>query len=119
MRGAATDLSARLWDERALLARLLEVGDRPDDALPVLDRLRSVRLERDVLVHALADPWYLPADSVGVRALAAATPPPPWDLIVPEHLAALDALDADLDRTLPPGAVRDRWERLRVTPRGR
>jgi len=113
--GEATDLSARLWDERAVLAQLVDDADRSDVVAALFERLRALRLERDVLVHALAARWGAePSDrhhrsgqredtpAAGPDALAAlaAVAPPPWDL-------------------LPPGPLRDDWQRLAVTPRRR
>ncbi|MGN7192068.1 hypothetical protein [Curtobacterium sp. MCBA15_004] len=152
MHGEATDLSARLWDERAVLAQLVDDADRADVVPALFERLRALRLERDVLVHALAARWgaaqpdrrdalghpdgtHLPgsalaaggteapgstddADPDALAALAAVAPPP-WDLLLPGHVAALDRLAAEVTAALPPGPLRDEWERLDVTPRRR
>ncbi len=111
MRGAATDLSARLWDERALLGQLRDAVDDPARAV-LLDRLGEVRLERDVLVHT-------PSPSSGERRDANHTlpalldvAPVPWDLLLPDHLAAITALHDEVDAVLPPGPVRERWDRV-------
>lgn len=116
MSGEATDLSARLWDERALLTRLVAAVEEPDHALTLLDGLRTLRLEQDVLVHALAEQWGTAPDTATLRSLERVAPTP-WDLLLPDHLAALATLTAELDARIPPGAVRDRWERL--SPRAR
>lgn len=110
MSGAATDLSARLWDERALLGQL---RDAVDDAARsvLLDRLAAVRLERDVLVHALAEQWGAPGRDHTLPALLDVAPVP-WDLLLPDHLAAITALHDEVDAVLPPGPVRERWDRL-------
>ena len=120
MSGEATDLSARLWEERALLGDLVgataEPAGGPDGALLLLDRLRGLRLEQDVLVHALAEQWGTAPDTATLRSLERVAPPP-WDLLLPDHLAALATLTAELDVLLPPGAVREVWDR--VSPRAR
>jgi len=116
MTGEATDLSARLWDERDLLGRLVDAAGDPDRALPLLDRLPALRLEQDVLVHALAEQWGTAPDTATLRSLERVAPSP-WDLLLPDHLAALATLTAELDATTAPGPVRDRWDRLRSAPR--
>lgn len=129
MSGEATDLSARLWDERAVLERLVALVDDPDTgaddgpraaatatALPLLDRLRALRLEQDVLVHALAEQWGAAPDTATLRSLERVAPPP-WDLLLPDHLAALATLSARLDSLVPLGPVRDAWDR--ISPRAR
>lgn len=110
MSGAATDLSARLWDERALLGQLRDATDDPARSV-LLDRLAEVRLERDVLVHALAEQWGAPGRDHTLPALLDVAPVP-WDLLLPEHLAAITALHDEVDAVLPPGPVRERWDRL-------
>ena len=109
--GEATDLSARLWDERALLGELVEAAQDADRARALLDRLRGLRLEQDVLVHALAEQWGTAPDTATLRSLERVAPPP-WDLLLPDHLAALATLDAELDALLPPGLVRGTWDRI-------
>jgi hypothetical protein len=114
--GEATDLSARLWDERALLGELVTTAADPDRARRLLDRLRDLRLEQDVLVHALAEQWGTPPGTATLRALERIAPPP-WDLLLPDHLAALTTLTAEVDALLPPGPLRDTWDR--ISPRAR
>ncbi|PZF56254.1 hypothetical protein DEJ23_10295 [Curtobacterium sp. MCSS17_008] len=116
MSGEATDLSARLWDERALLGDLVTAAQEPDRALALLDRLRVLRLEQDVLVHALAGQWGTAPDTATLRSLERVAPPP-WDLLLPDHLAALATLTAELDALVPSGAVRERWDRVRGASR--
>ncbi|GGL87445.1 hypothetical protein GCM10009706_27510 [Curtobacterium citreum] len=110
MRGAATDLSARLWDERALLGQLRDAVDDPARSV-VLDRLGEVRLERDVLVHAVAEQWGAPGRDHTLPALLDVAPVP-WNLLLPDHLAAITALHDEVDAVLPPGPVRERWDRV-------
>ncbi|WP_058748811.1 hypothetical protein [Curtobacterium oceanosedimentum] len=109
--GEATDLSARLWDERALLGDLVTAAADIDRTRHLLGRLRELHLERDVLVHALAERWGTDPDTATLRSLEGVAPPP-WDLILPEHLAALTALVAEVDTLLPPGPLRDAWDRI-------
>ncbi|WP_137766099.1 hypothetical protein [Curtobacterium sp. SGAir0471] len=116
MNGVATDLSARLWDERALLGDLITAAADTDRIRHLLGRLRNLHLERDVLVHALAERWGTDPDTATLRSLERVAPPP-WDLILPEHLAALTALVAEVDLLLPPGPLRDTW--VRISPRAR
>ncbi|MDM7886681.1 MULTISPECIES: hypothetical protein [Curtobacterium] len=116
MSGAATDLSARLWDERDVLGRLVLAVDDAARADPLLDRLQTLRLEQDVLVHALAEQWGAAPDTATLRTLERVAPPP-WDLLLPDHLAALTTLTAELDGIVPVGPVGDRWDRLRSAPR--
>lgn len=116
MIGEATDLSARLWDERALLGDLVTAAADPDRVRRLLDRLRELRLEQDVLVHALAEQWGTGPDTATLRSLERVAPPP-WDLLLPEHLTALASLTAEVAAVLPPGPVRDAWDR--ISPRAR
>lgn len=116
MSGEATDLSARLWDERALLGDLVTAAADRDRTRHLLDRLRELRLEQDVLVHALAEQWGTDPDTATLRSVGRVAPPP-WDLLLPEHLGALASLTAEVDALLPPGPVRDAWDR--ISPRGR
>lgn len=116
MNGEATDLSARLWDERALLGDLLTSATDPDRVRHLLDRYRALHLEQDVLVHALAERWGTDPDTATLRSLERVAPPP-WDMILPEHLAALTDLVAEVDTLLPPGPLRDAWDR--ISPRAR
>ncbi|MFJ3030361.1 hypothetical protein ACIPEQ_16100 [Curtobacterium sp. NPDC087080] len=116
MSGEATDLSARLWDERALLGDLVTAAAEPDRTGQLLDRLRALRLEQDVLVHALAEQWGTDPETATLRSIERVAPVP-WDLLLPEHLTALADLTAEVDALLPPGALRDTWDR--ISPRGR
>jgi hypothetical protein len=103
----ATELSAQLWKERALVELLLFKLDELELVLAagrsrwvpqatkeieqVLDRMRAAGLGRAVDVSAVADEWGCSPDA-SLRDLVAAAPPGVWADIFGAHLQALTAL---------------------------
>jgi hypothetical protein len=100
----ASDLSALLWQERALLDQLLlnletqaflPQGDS-ESGLPLLreqleniiERLRLVELARSVELSSLAKEWKVP-ENFTLGGLAASAPTGVWTQILEAHLAAM------------------------------
>jgi hypothetical protein len=118
---SVNDLSAVLWRERELLELLtfkLEeeqllltagrsrwIGHASREVEQVLERLRSVGLERTVESGAVAEEWGLGSDAP-LRDIVAAAPGGPWGEILASHLQAMVELTSQI------GALRDENERF-------
>lgn len=126
----ATELSAQLWKERALVELLVFKLDELELLLAagrsrwvpqatkeieqVLDRMRAAGLGRAVDVSDVADEWGCSPDAA-LRELVAAAPPGVWADILDAHLQALIALT---DEVRSAGATCQRLLRaaLQATP---
>ncbi|WIB64132.1 hypothetical protein [Curtobacterium sp. MCBD17_040] len=109
----AGDLSAALWNERALLERLvgaIRTARPAAECDAVLEDLRAVRLVRDVHLATVLRDLHR-AEDAGLSALLEPGLPAPWNLILPEHVTAIRALAAEIDAQERgrPGAAPARW----------
>jgi hypothetical protein len=118
---AVNELSAVLWRERELLELLtfkLEeeqllltagrsrwIDHASREVEQVLERLRSVALERSMESAAVAAEWGTPSDAP-LRDIVDAAPDGPWGDILAAHLTAMIELTAQI------GALRDENERF-------
>ncbi len=107
----ATELSAQLWKERALVELLLFkleelellLADDRSRWIPhatkeleqVLERMSTAGLGRAIDVSEVADEWGCSPDAT-LRELIAAAPPGAWADIFESHLQALTAVAAEI-----------------------
>ncbi len=107
----ATEVSAQLWKERALVElllfkldelELLLAGDRSrwipqatKELEQVLDRVGAAGLGRAIDISEVAEEWGCAPDAP-LRVLVAAAPPGVWADIFGSHLLALTALADDI-----------------------
>lgn len=107
------ELSAALWEERRVLAELVDeletasprpAAQRPTAAVSAASvRVRTAGLARAMAVDALARAQALPADA-SLPELIVAAPEGPWAFIFTSHLGALRQLARRIEQLQSGGA---------------